>query len=120
MLSWLLLLGGGVGLALLPLPAGAVPRVVVLGTLEGATEGGTESLPQDGVVLSQGLHFSHGSDAGTGGLLCLRHPGVHNFGELVLAPLVGDGAFLSGDSGDPLNVPGGEETLESGMSMKRY
>ena len=66
------------------------------------------------------MHLGHGGDAGTGGLLGLRDSGIHNLGELVLAPLVGDGAFLSGDSGDPLNVPGGEETLESGMSMKRY
>ena len=108
LLSGLLLLGGGVGLSLLSLPAAAVPRVVVLGALEGSTEGGGEPLSQDGVVLSQSLHLGHGSNTGTGSFLCLRHPGIHNLGQLVFAPLVGNGAVLPGDPGDPLDVPGGE------------
>ena len=38
-------------------------------------------------------------------------PGIYDFVELVLAPLVGHGAVLPGDPGNPLDVPGGEETL---------
>ena len=51
LLSGLLLLGGGVGLALLSLPSGAVPGVGVLVALEGSSEGGGESLPEDGVIF---------------------------------------------------------------------